>query len=222
MALPASGEISFNLFNTDRSIASGTTVDMAAAGTAYGVSYTTNGSNDLQMSEFYGKTAGGSPPVTPPPATPPPATPPPATPPPATPPPATPAPAVTATVTYDCNGTSASSGRIFITSIANGGTACYVGYSTQSGAPSTYATTYIGAGTSATLTGVADYGGSYRVYIYNSSNGAGTSYGLPSGAINCYTTPAPTPPPPTPPPVYYITLSSGTSACDAKNNWSNI
>ncbi len=34
MALPASGEISFNLFNTDRGIASGTQVDMAAAGTA--------------------------------------------------------------------------------------------------------------------------------------------------------------------------------------------
>ena len=51
MAIPASGEISFNLFNTDRGIASETQVNMATAGTAYGVSYTTNGSNPLGMDE---------------------------------------------------------------------------------------------------------------------------------------------------------------------------
>jgi hypothetical protein len=55
MAIPSSGEISMNLFNTDRGIASGTQIDLAAAGTAYAVSYTTDGSNDLQMLEFRGK-----------------------------------------------------------------------------------------------------------------------------------------------------------------------
>ena len=59
MAIPASGEISFNLFNTDRGIASGTQVDIATAATAYGVSYTTNGSNDININEFYGKSVGG-------------------------------------------------------------------------------------------------------------------------------------------------------------------
>ena len=78
MAIPASGEISFNLFNTDRSIASATLVDMAAAGSAYGVSYATNGSNQLGMDEFYGKSAGGTPaPTTAPPTTAPPPPPPP-------------------------------------------------------------------------------------------------------------------------------------------------
>ena len=73
MAIPASGQISFNLFNTDRGIASETQVNMATAGTAYGVSYTTNGSNPLGMDEFYGKSAGGSPtPPAPTPPTPPP------------------------------------------------------------------------------------------------------------------------------------------------------
>ena len=57
MAIPSSGEISMNLFNTDRGIASGTQIDLAAAGTAYAVSYTTDGSNDLQMAEFYGKSS---------------------------------------------------------------------------------------------------------------------------------------------------------------------
>ena len=57
MPIPASGEISMNLFNTDRGIASGTEINLAAAGTAYAVSYTTDGSNDLQMAEFYGKSS---------------------------------------------------------------------------------------------------------------------------------------------------------------------
>ncbi len=46
-----------NLFNTDRNIASGTQIDLAAAGTAYAVSYATDGSNDLKMNEFYGKSS---------------------------------------------------------------------------------------------------------------------------------------------------------------------
>jgi hypothetical protein len=57
MAIPNNGEISMNLFNTDRNIASGTQIDLAAAGTAYAISYTTNGSNDLQMLEFRGKSS---------------------------------------------------------------------------------------------------------------------------------------------------------------------
>jgi hypothetical protein len=57
MAIPSSGEISMNLFNTDRNIASGTQIDLAAAGTAYAISYATDGSNDLQMAEFYGKSS---------------------------------------------------------------------------------------------------------------------------------------------------------------------
>lgn len=218
MAIPASGEISFNLFNTDRSLTSGTQVDMAAAGTAYSVSYTTDGSNDLKMDEFYGKSAGTTPAPTTAPPTSAPTTAPPTTPPPTASPP-TPAPAVTATVTQDCNGTTATSGRIFITNIANGGTDCYVGYNINSGAPETYATTSIGSATSATITGVPDYAYSYSVYIYNKTNKAGVRYGL--SAVACYTTPAPTTAPPTAPPTYYITLSSGTSACDAKTNWSN-
>lgn len=57
MAIPNTGEISMNLFNTDRNIASGTQIDLAAAGTAYAVSYTTDGTNDLQMLEFRGKSS---------------------------------------------------------------------------------------------------------------------------------------------------------------------
>lgn len=57
MAIPSTGEISMNLFNTDRGIASGTQIDLAAAGTAYAVSYTTDGTNDLQMLEFRGKSS---------------------------------------------------------------------------------------------------------------------------------------------------------------------
>jgi hypothetical protein len=57
MAIPSSGELSMNLFNTDRGISSGTQIDLAAAGTAYAISYTTDGSNDLQMYEFYGKSS---------------------------------------------------------------------------------------------------------------------------------------------------------------------
>ena len=57
MSIPSTGEISMNLFNTDRGIASGTRIDLAAAGTAYAVSYTTDGTNDLQMAEFRGKSS---------------------------------------------------------------------------------------------------------------------------------------------------------------------
>jgi hypothetical protein len=60
MALPTSGPISLNDMNTDRGIASGTQIDLASAGTAYSVSYTTNGSNDLQFLEFYGKSILGA------------------------------------------------------------------------------------------------------------------------------------------------------------------
>jgi len=57
MAIPNTGEITMNLFNTDRGIASGTQIDLASAGTAYSVSYATDGSNDLQMLEFRGKSS---------------------------------------------------------------------------------------------------------------------------------------------------------------------
>jgi hypothetical protein len=50
-----------NDMNTDRFIASGTQIDLATAGTAYSVSYATNGSNDLQFSEFYGASTGPAP-----------------------------------------------------------------------------------------------------------------------------------------------------------------
>lgn len=66
MALPASGPISMNDMNTDRGIASGTQIDLAAAGTAYFISYNTSGTNDLRFSEFYGASATtttASPPV---------------------------------------------------------------------------------------------------------------------------------------------------------------
>jgi hypothetical protein len=63
MALQSSGPISMNDMNTDRGIASGTQINLATAGTAYSVSYTTNGSNDLRFSEFYG--ASTAPPPTP-------------------------------------------------------------------------------------------------------------------------------------------------------------
>ena len=229
MALPSSGTITFKDFNIQRGQASPyeQQIDIATAAGLFGVSYTTDGSNPASMDEFYGKSVGTPPTPTPPtppptPPTPPPTppTPPPTPPtPPPTPPPPPPAANPTATVTYDCNGTSSTSGRIFITNITDGGSNCYVGYSDQSGAPSTYATTPIGSATSYTFTGVADYAGSYRVYIYNPTTGTGNSYGLPSGAIACYVAP---PPPPPPPVVYTIMLSSGTSACDAKNNWSNV
>ena len=74
MALPSSGPISLNDMNTDRGIASGTQIDLATAGNAYGVSYTTNGSNDLQFFEFYGlsiTTPAPTPAPTPPPTPPP-------------------------------------------------------------------------------------------------------------------------------------------------------
>ena len=65
MALQSSGPISMNDMNTDRGIASGTQIDLATAGTAYSVSYATDGSNDLQFFEFYGKSAGTPPSPTP-------------------------------------------------------------------------------------------------------------------------------------------------------------
>lgn len=68
MALPSSGQISFQQFNTDRGLTATAQIDMASAGTAYGVSYATNGTNQLGMDEFYGKSIGTSPP--PPPASP--------------------------------------------------------------------------------------------------------------------------------------------------------
>jgi len=66
MALQASGPISMDDMNTDRSIISGTQIDLATAGTAYSVSYATNGTNDLQFSEFYGLSVPSPTPPTPP------------------------------------------------------------------------------------------------------------------------------------------------------------
>ena len=54
MALPSSGTISLDNFNTDRFIPSGTQVDMAAAAAVYGVTYSTSGPNGIGMDEFYG------------------------------------------------------------------------------------------------------------------------------------------------------------------------
>jgi hypothetical protein len=59
-----------NDMNTDRGIASGTQIDLAAAGTAYSVSYNTAGTNQLGMDEFYGRSIATPP--TPPPTPPPP------------------------------------------------------------------------------------------------------------------------------------------------------
>jgi hypothetical protein len=126
------------------------------------------------------------------------------TPPPPPPPP--PPPSVSFTVSQDCVGTTGTSGRIFITNIVNGGYDCYVGYSTQSGSPATYATIPIGSDSSYTFTGVADYGGSYIVYVHNGTNGQG-SYGTCS-AFSCYVAPPPPPPPPSYPD--YGTLLSDT------------
>ena len=118
------------------------------------------------------------------------------TPPPPPPPPPPPSP--TFSVTYDCNGTSGTSGRIFITSIANGGSDCYVGYSTQSGPAQTYATTSIGSATSYTFTGVADNpSSSYIVYVYNNTTSSGANNtSLTAGTFACYVAPPPPPPPP--------------------------
>jgi hypothetical protein len=60
MALPSSGPISMNDMNTDRGIPSGTEISLSVAGSAYGVSYTTDGTNDLQFLEFYGKFVGST------------------------------------------------------------------------------------------------------------------------------------------------------------------
>jgi hypothetical protein len=54
MALPSSGTISLDNFNTDRFIPSGTEIDMAAAAAVYGITYSTSGSNGIGMDEFYG------------------------------------------------------------------------------------------------------------------------------------------------------------------------
>jgi len=62
MALPASGTISFQNFNTDRGLSSTATIDMDTAAIAYGIPTKPHG-----MDEFYGKSAGGPPPPPPPP-----------------------------------------------------------------------------------------------------------------------------------------------------------
>ena len=54
MALPSSGTISLDNFNTDRFIPSGTEIDMAAAAAVYGVTYSTTSLNGIGMDEFYG------------------------------------------------------------------------------------------------------------------------------------------------------------------------
>jgi hypothetical protein len=55
MALPT-GQISFSDFNTDRGIAAATEINIFSAGIIYSVPFNTFGSDDLQMSEFWGKT----------------------------------------------------------------------------------------------------------------------------------------------------------------------
>jgi len=53
MALPSSGPISFQDFNSDRALALSSPIDMAHAADFYGVSYDLFG-NSLGMDEFYG------------------------------------------------------------------------------------------------------------------------------------------------------------------------
>jgi hypothetical protein len=77
--------------------------------------------------------------------------------------------------------------------------------------PAALATLSIGSATSYTFTGVGDYGGSYGVYIYNATTGAGVRYGI--SAVACYVAP-PTPPPPTPAPPTYYSFNFGYNAGD--------
>ena len=62
MALPASGQISFQDFNTDRGLSSTATVDIDTAAIAYGIPTKPHG-----MNEFYGLSIGPPPPPPPPP-----------------------------------------------------------------------------------------------------------------------------------------------------------
>lgn len=61
MALPASGPISMDNMNTDRSIASGTQIDLDTAAIAYSIPTKPHG-----MDEFYGLGSGAPPPPPPP------------------------------------------------------------------------------------------------------------------------------------------------------------
>lgn len=47
------GEISFRDFNTDRSLTLNQEITMTNAAAAYGISYNTGGTNDLNMQEFW-------------------------------------------------------------------------------------------------------------------------------------------------------------------------
>ena len=67
MALQVSGQISMNDMNIDRGIPSATQINLATAGTAYGVSYNTIGTDDLKFSEFYGLSVPSPTPPSPPP-----------------------------------------------------------------------------------------------------------------------------------------------------------
>jgi hypothetical protein len=124
--------------------------------------------------------------------------------PPAVPTPTVPTPTYIAPITFDvsidCGGGGYDGGgRIIITNIAGGNSSNYkVGYSIQSGPPSSYATTSTGGYNYYTFTGVANNAGGYNVYVYNTDTGAGLSKG--TGEIYCYTAPTPTPDyvPPTP------------------------
>lgn len=226
MALPLSGIISFKDFNIQRGQASPyeQQIDMATAATLFGVSYTTDGSNPASMDEFYGKGIGTPPPPTPPPPTPPPPTPPPPTPPPPTPPPPTPPPPTPPPISFSvqvgCAGDGTpGTGTLRLYSITGGGPYSYlVGYSDQSGNPATYATTNPTYPTEHTFYNVPN--GSYIAYVYQPATQKGAA--VVGNVVSCNATPAPTPPPPTPAPVYYIQLSSGTTACEAKQNWGNI
>jgi hypothetical protein len=235
--LQTTGPISLNDLNTNRNIPSGTQIDLDTAAIAYGIPAKPHG-----MDEFYGKGQGApspspnvTPSVTPSPNVTPSVTPSPNVTPAYVAPSVTPnvtptyyAPNVTPfynnpptfNVSKDCNaGTTSTSGKITIGNINYGGGNCYVGYSTNSGNPGMYADTGIGSATEYTFYNVPDYGGSYIAYVYNPDTGLGAYQNV--GSMACYVAPAVTPavPSPTPAPVYYIALSSGATACEAKGNF---
>ena len=60
MPLPASGQISFDDFNTELGRTPYTQIDMKTVADTLGISYNTLGTNDLQINEFYGKSILGN------------------------------------------------------------------------------------------------------------------------------------------------------------------
>lgn len=57
MALPTSGQISFDDFATEQALPTGQYQTIFSEASVYGVSFTTDGSNSIGMDEFYGREA---------------------------------------------------------------------------------------------------------------------------------------------------------------------